>query len=109
MKLKTDSYAFRFLTLNLFLPLAVHLLIGLIGLVGPDLRQMWVALPVILLINSLNLTYAFYCRAWQRTGLLVIVGFNILSLFAMGALSFLTSLFGWVHIVPAFVGLLFQP
>lgn len=109
MKLKTDSYAFRFFALNLLLPLSIHLLVGMIGLVGPDLRQLWIALPVILLINSLNLTYAFYCQGWQRIGLLVIVGFNIISLFAMGALSFFTSLFGWVHIVPSFVALLFQP
>lgn len=109
MKLKTDSYAFRFFALNLFLPLGIHLLVGVIGWFGPDLRQLWLALPVIMLINSLNLTYAFYCQGWHRTGLLVIVGFNLISLFAMGALSFFTSLFGWVHIVPEFVSLLFQP
>ena len=109
MKLKTNSYAFRFFALNLFFPLGIHLLVALIDGVGPNLRQLWVALPIIMLINSLNLSYAFYCKGWERVGLLVIVGFNIISLFAMGALSFLTSLFGWVHIVPEFVGLLFQP
>ena len=109
MKLKTDSYAFRFFALNLFIPLGLHLLIALIDVVGPNLRQLWVALPIIMLINATNLTYAFYCKGWQRIGLVVIIIFNILSLFAMGALSFFTSLYGWVHIVPAFVALLFQP
>ena len=106
MKLKTDSYAFRFFGVNLLAPLAVHLVVGLIAIAGPDLSRLYVALGVIVLINASNLALAVFYSGWPRVGLLVITAFNILSLFAMGALSFLTSLFGWVHIVPDLVKLI---
>jgi len=93
-------FAKLFFALNLGLPLLVHLLIALIHLVGPDLRQLWLALLVIGGINLANITYAIVFKGWPRIALITITAFNILSLFAMGALSFFTSLFGWLHIVP---------
>ncbi|PLW74965.1 hypothetical protein [Cohaesibacter celericrescens] len=106
MKLKTDSYAFRFFALNFFVPLAVHVLVAILATLGPDLRQLFVALAVIAAINASNLALAVYYKGWPRISFLAITAFNILSLFAMGALSFFTSLFGWVDIVPDLVKLL---
>ena len=106
MKINTKSYAFRFFAINLFFPLSVHIAVGLVGFAGPDLRILPVALLIIGLVNVTNLSFAFHYRAWQRVGLLVITAFNLISALAMGALAFLTSLFGWVHIVPDLVHLL---
>lgn len=108
MKIKTDSHAFRFFAINLFAPLLIHFVVAVISLIGPDLRQLYVALPVIVLINAANLTMAALNTGWVRIGFLVIASFNLLSLFAMGALSFLTSLFGWLDIVPDLVALFYQ-
>lgn len=96
-------FAKLFFALNLGLPLLVHLLIALIHLAGPDLRQLWLALLVIGGINLANIVYAFLFSGWPRVALITITAFNLLSLFAMGALSFFTSLFGWLHIVPQLI------
>lgn len=98
-------FSVAFFVLNLLIPLLVHLLIMLIGLVGPDLRDLWLALVVITGINIGNLYCATLSKGWHRAGYLIITAFNLLSLFAMGALSFFASIFGWLHIVPDLVAL----
>ena len=104
MKLKTNSFAFRFFAVNLFVPFAVHVIFRLLLLLtGIDLRVMIIALMVIMLINAINLTMAWFYKGWERVGLLVITAFNLLALFAMGALSFFTSVVGWPWIVPEVV------
>ena len=108
MKLKTDSFAFRFFALNLFAPIGIHILVALIDAVGPDLRHAITVLFVVGAINSINLTMAYFHTGWDRVGLLTITAFNVISVFAMGSLSFFTSLFGWVHLVPDIVDLFYK-
>ena len=100
-----NRFAVVFFALNLFIPLLVHLLIMLIGLIGPDLRTLWFALFVIAGVNIGNFYFAAIGSGWHRVAYLVIAAFNVLSLFAMGGLSFFTSIFGWLHIVPDLVAL----
>ena len=96
-----------FFALNLGLPLLFHLLIALVDFIGPDLRDLQVALAFIAILNVSNLVLGFYSKGWWRTGYFTITAFNILSLFVMGALSFFTSLVGWLHIVPELVAMFY--
>ena len=101
-------FALMFFSLNLLFPLAVQIGVAIIGFWGPDLRSLAVALPVIFLINVTNISLAFYYKAWQRVALITIMFFNAVSVFAMGGLSFFTSVIGWEEIVPDLITLL-QP
>ena len=101
-------FALIFFSLNLVFPLLVQIGVAIIGLFGPDLRILAVALPVVFLINVANISLAFYYKAWQRVGLITIMLFNAASIFATGGLSFFTSVFGWDHIVPDLVTLILR-
>jgi cytochrome c oxidase subunit IV len=106
MRSQPARFALVFFSLNLFFPLAVQIGVAIIGLFGPNLRTLAVALPVIFLINVANISLAFYHKAWQRVALITITLFNAISVFAMGGLSFLTSVAGWEEIVPDLVSLI---
>lgn len=101
-------FALIFFSLNLLFPLAVQIGVAIIGLFGPDLRSLAVALPVIFVINVANISLAFHYKAWQRVALMTIMFFNSISVFAMGGLSFFTSVIGWEDIVSDLITLL-QP
>ncbi|WP_319411174.1 hypothetical protein [uncultured Cohaesibacter sp.] len=101
-------FALIFFSLNLVFPLAVQIGVAIIALFGPDWRNLAVALPVIFLINVANISLAFHYRAWQRVALITIMLFNAISVFAMGGLSFFTSVAGWEWIVPDLVNLLLR-
>nr|WP_321458228.1 hypothetical protein [uncultured Cohaesibacter sp.] len=106
MQSQPGRFALLFFALNLVFPLAVQISVAIIGLFGPDLRSLTVALPVIFVINVANISFAFYYKAWQRVALITIMLFNAVSVFAMGGLSFFTSVIGWEEIVPDLVNLL---
>lgn len=108
MRSQPARFALVFFSLNLLFPLAVQIGVAIIGLFGPNLRTLAVALPVILLINVANISLAFFYKAWQRVALITIMLFNAISVFTMGGLSFLTSVVGWEEIVPDLVSLILR-